>query len=360
MNFRDLDELIHSGLKEIRLDCDITMDPEKDRDYVHGIRIDVDDIVIDGSNHVIDANNRARIFSVSGSNVQIRNVWFKRAYSAFRPEDDLEYDTFRNPVLPCGYGGAIYNRGKLELIECIFSDNHSWSFGGAIVNASELKIYKCFFESNSGYNGGAIFNKSELEIHDSFFERNGGPMFTNHSGSLGLYGETTKFGGAILNEDFLKMDGCVFLHNYARTGGAINNFHGRISASNILFSNNASRFAGAINNRDGEISIYESRFLRNLSNKKWDAFFDMMGLDAEELDSYDIPSDESAGAILNSNILDLYGCKFKRNVGLANSIYNLSDASSNIVETLFSGDFDEEIGGSGKLSHSGCSFGGEL
>lgn len=356
MNFKYLDNLIHSGLKEIFLDCDINLDSNVDSDYIHGIKIDVDDLVIDGLGHTVDANYLARIFSVSGTNIQIKNLKFTRGYSASRSDEEKEDGVFGNPVHPCGYGGAIYNRGTLELVNCSFSDNYSWSFGGAIVNMSELKISDCCFNNNSGYNGGAIFNRLNLEIHSTDFIRNGGPIFANSFGKLRLYGETTKFGGAILNEDMLKMDNCTFRHNYARDGGAINNYFGKINASKCAFSNNASRFSGAVNNCSGEILITDSDFSNNFSNKKWDGYFDIFKLDAVNLDSYDIESDKSAGAIFNSNILNLKRCRFKNNVGLANSVYNHKDASLKIDETLFSGDFDNEIKGFGELSYSDCEF----
>ena len=181
-------------------------------------------------------------------------------------------------------------------------------------------------------------------------------MFRNFHRRLGLYGETTKFGGAILNEDSLKMKRCAFTHNYARNGGAINNYFGKIRASIIAFSNNASWFAGAINNHEGAILISDSIFSDNYSDKKWDGFFDIFKLNAKDLDSYDIESDKSAGAIFNSNILNLKGCIFKNNIGFSGSVYNPEGAFLIINETLFSGDFDKEIRGHGELKSFDCEF----
>ena len=61
-NFKNLDELIHSGAKEIVLDSDFVFDDENE--YSDGIKLDVDDLVIDGDGHVIDAYHAARIFEV--------------------------------------------------------------------------------------------------------------------------------------------------------------------------------------------------------------------------------------------------------------------------------------------------------
>ena len=355
-NFKYLDNLIHNGLKEIFLDCDISIEFNEVSDYLHGIRIDVDNIVIDGLGHTINANYLARIFSISAKNIQIKNLKLTRGYSASRSDEEKRDGTFGNPAHPHGYGGSIYNQGKVDLIKCEFLDNYSWSFGGAIVNMGDMNIMDCCFKRNSGYNGGAIFNRSDLKIQNTDFTRNGGPIFTNSYGKLALYEETTKFGGAILNEDRLKLNDCAFRHNYARDGGAINNFFGEINASKIIFSNNASKFTGAVNNFGGDVLISNSCFSDNVSNKKWDAYFDIFKLNAKDLDSYEMQSNKNSGAIFNNNIFNLQNCKFVNNMGFANSIYNIGGAFLIINETLFSSDRDNEIKGYGEVKHYCCDF----
>ena len=71
-NFKNLDELIHSGAKEIVLDSDFVFDDENE--YSDGIKLDVDDLVIDGDGHVIDANHAARILEVCAKNVIVKKV----------------------------------------------------------------------------------------------------------------------------------------------------------------------------------------------------------------------------------------------------------------------------------------------
>ena len=65
-NFRYLDELIHSGVKEIVLDSDIVLDPDEESQYLNGIKLDADDLAIDGNGHAIDALKSARIFYCTG------------------------------------------------------------------------------------------------------------------------------------------------------------------------------------------------------------------------------------------------------------------------------------------------------
>ena len=65
-NFRYLDELIHSGVKEIVLDSDIVLDPDEKSQYLNGIKLDADDLAIDGNGHAIDAQGLTRIFYCTG------------------------------------------------------------------------------------------------------------------------------------------------------------------------------------------------------------------------------------------------------------------------------------------------------
>jgi hypothetical protein len=61
-NFKYLDEMIHSGAKEIVLDSDIVLSDGEESEYKNGIKLDVDDLVIDGNGHTINAQGKIRIF----------------------------------------------------------------------------------------------------------------------------------------------------------------------------------------------------------------------------------------------------------------------------------------------------------
>ena len=76
-NFKYLDDLIHSGVKEIVLDRDIVLGKREESKYEMGIELDVDDLVIDGNGFTIDAKEKARIFKVTGKNIIIKNITLK-------------------------------------------------------------------------------------------------------------------------------------------------------------------------------------------------------------------------------------------------------------------------------------------
>ena len=122
-NFRFLDDLIHSGKRNICLGSDIRLDDDEKYEHVHGIEIDVDDLVIEGMGHFIDARHFGRIFSITGRNITIKNVVFQNGYSFSRSKDEETDGVYRNPILPTGYGGAIYNRGEVTLINCHFTNS---------------------------------------------------------------------------------------------------------------------------------------------------------------------------------------------------------------------------------------------
>lgn len=61
-SFKYLYDLIHSGIKEINLDSDIVLNSEEKSDFLNGIKLDIDDLVINGNGHTIDACGKTRIF----------------------------------------------------------------------------------------------------------------------------------------------------------------------------------------------------------------------------------------------------------------------------------------------------------
>ena len=79
-NFKYLDDLIHSGAKEIVLNSDIVLSDGEESEYKNGIKLDVNDIVIDGKGYAIDACGKARIFDCTGKNIIVKNIIFKNGH----------------------------------------------------------------------------------------------------------------------------------------------------------------------------------------------------------------------------------------------------------------------------------------
>ena len=157
-NFRYLDELIRSGVKEIVLDSDIVLDPDEESQYLNGIKLDADDLAIDGNGHAIDAQGLTRIFYCTGKNIIIKNIILKNGF------------TIEN-------GGAIHNNGELTITKSTLTGNTAHRYGGAIHNnkGGELTITKSTLNNNIvEVSGGAIHNNKggELTITESTLNNN--------------------------------------------------------------------------------------------------------------------------------------------------------------------------------------------
>lgn len=76
-NFEYLDKLVHSGEDEIFLDDDVVLGNLEEFKYGDGISLDVDDLIIDGKGHTIDAQGKIRIFHCTGENVTLKNITLK-------------------------------------------------------------------------------------------------------------------------------------------------------------------------------------------------------------------------------------------------------------------------------------------
>ena len=208
-----LDDLIHSGIKEIVLDEDIFEDSHEESDNLDdinldGIKLDVDDLVICGNGHTIDLDEHERaIFYCTGKNITIKNIIISGAVNF--------------------YGGAIYNEGELTIMESTLELNTALKKGGAIYNKGKLTIIESTFDENSAYYhdgdlyyGGAIYNEGELTIIESTFN----------------YNHATGDGGAIYNEGELTITESTFNDNRADWhDGAIYNNSAECTISNSTF-----------------------------------------------------------------------------------------------------------------------------
>ena len=274
-NFKYLNELIHSGAKEIVLDSDIVLGDDEESQYLEGIELDVDDLAIDGNGHTIDARGKARIFECIGKNVIIKNIILKNGFVK-------------------GYGGAIHNRGNLKITESTLSNNTAKDFygkGGAIHNEhGELRITKSTLSNNTvkGHDtdGGAIYNEGILTISWSTLNNNsaksfGGGIFSR--GSLTITSSTftdntSSWGTAIRDTGMLTIIDSTFIRNSLRCElvadikesifmenyQSIDNDGGNLTIIGSTFTNNER----AIQNRGGTISIINSDFTDNASKSE--------------------------------------------------------------------------------------------
>ena len=296
-NFKYLDELIHSGMKEIVLDSDIVLGDGEESQYLEGIKLNVDDLTIYGNGHTIDAQGKTRIFYCTGKNITIINITLKNGYGKYS-------------------GGAILNsEGSLTITDSTLTENTATWFGGAIYNSeSSLMITETTLNNNTAQekSGGAIHNNNGGEITiikttltGNTANHDGGAINNYNGGEITitkttLTGNTANHdGGAINNED----------------GGLINNYNGGeiTIIKTTLTGNTANHDGGAIYNEDGgEIAITETTLTGNTANHDGGATYNSTGnlkIFNCEFSSNNSPNN----IILNNDSLQIQNTIFKDN-----------------------------------------------
>ena len=320
MNFKDFDDLIHSGIEEIVLKSDIALDLNEESKYSEGIGLDVDNLIIDGAGCSIDAKNKAMIFNDVGNNIILKNIYFKNSFS----EDAL----------------ISNEKGHLTMTDCTFLNTAS-SESSALFNESVIKIKNCIFKGFHTDEGGTIFNVSEMDIENSYFEGNvapfGGAIYND--GDLNLFECTFKNneggnGGAINNTENLTLKKCSFIENIAvkdkdddwsikNFGGAICNFE-YMKVEECHFKDNISDYGGAIfNEEDSNSIIANSHFESNNEN----AIYNLGNLNIRDSCFY-LNKGYCGGAIRTEGDLNLVKCKFKDNSATGGGVISNSNTLS--------------------------------
>ncbi len=163
-------------------------------------------------------------------------------------------------------GGAILNRGVLNIGGCSFIDNLSGdndgADGGAIYNeGGEVTIRDAYFFQNfatglAGLRGGAIYQESgALDIIRSTFENNNA---VGRGGALFIQGGTTTVTNCtffqntdeaiVVNGGFLRMTHCTLSENTANntipSAGGILNLSGTVELNNTIVAGNSASFSG--------------------------------------------------------------------------------------------------------------------
>ena len=129
-NFTYLSKLIKKE-KEINLNRDIILGDEEIEEFINGIEISGDSLVINGNGHFIDGRNKVRIFEISGQDIVLKNIIFRDSYVQYM------------------HGGAIKNSSQnLTILNCIFENSSTQWDGGAIDNDGSLLIENSIFKNN--------------------------------------------------------------------------------------------------------------------------------------------------------------------------------------------------------------------
>lgn len=155
-----------------KLKKDYAYNPD-DSDFINGVKITEDNVVIDGDGHTIDGAGMARIFDIVSKNVTLKNINFVNGHSSEN-------------------GGAIYAKSSLNILNSTFTNNTAVSSGGAVFVESAFLDSKIdsIFINNSANSGGAIYFKGttvNLTVN-GYFENNSAQK---SGGAIYVYGAST-------------------------------------------------------------------------------------------------------------------------------------------------------------------------
>lgn len=247
MNFKEFEELINSGIKEIILYEDVILENDEKEMSKHIIEIDSDELVIDGNNHIIDFNN-VDGYIKSLNFLILKNIIFKNYKKGL---------------------SLILNYGDLIIDNCRFIKNKC-----IITNKSNIWIKNSCFkhnEDNCIYN----YKDSSLFISDSLFSKNharfSNVVLIDNKGFCEIVNSKFQYNKnynsdicVIYNENaLLNIDGCEFknnknkfcTHDYDAYVNSILNKNGEVNLKNSVFESENYSFGKSIQNT-GIFNIY--------------------------------------------------------------------------------------------------------
>ena len=246
---------------------EITKDYIND-DYPDGIKIQRDNLVINGNNHAIDGNSQ-KIFFIAGSNITINNLVFKNAYGhnggAILNDGTVTLNNVSFVNNSADFGGAIYNRrnGELNISNAFFSSKISDKLGQIYCAYSNMNIYNStFLNITSSYAPALYIKSSNVSISNS--------RFVNLTAYITAGAIAIKEGGNHY------IEGCEFINtSSSKNAGALNidipgafGYFGDVVIVDTLFEDTYSDFGGALIQLGGNLCVNNSYFIDNSATYK--------------------------------------------------------------------------------------------
>ena len=286
-SFSDLSTTINSTSKSIELTNDYIFNEESDENYVKGIVIEKNDFVINGNNHIIDAKNKAGLFTITANNVTLNNIIFKNSNNVALNITGIGIVTNNVTFMNCGInntqGGAIHLSNAIyESNNDKFIDNYA-KYGSAIYAIkSNVTVSNGTFKNNESIDWALIYGiSSDLKIDNTVFANITSRYATAVYGWYSItHIRNSKFqnlfanitAGAVgLKITSSTIENCEFINvSSSRNGGAIfadfDRTEGFVSLNNTLFENCSSQFGGAYLHLAATCLITNSTFKNNFAD----------------------------------------------------------------------------------------------
>jgi len=259
--FTQLSLDINASANTFDIHSDYAFSSESDDSYVI---IDKNNFTINGNNHVIDGNDKSRIFFISGGNITINDLLFINANFT--------------------QGGAIYSLGNITLNNVTFISNTANRGGSVYIDFGELNCFDCkFIDGNSSYGSAIYSSNSNTNIENSYFTS----KYLDTRGSV-----YSRYGNLSIKDS-------IFTDISSNRLASVYALYGDLFIDNCLFTNITSKNAAAIFSQNCRVFVNNSRF----SNLKSNISAAAMGLnefkecEIENCTFVNLTSHNNAGAI---------------------------------------------------------------
>ena len=323
-----------SAIGTLNLENDFAFNETTDNEFINGVNVYQNNLIINGNNHVIDGKNLARIFNIQANDVVLMNIQFKNAFTN-------------------GSGGAFHITGSnVKLINCTFIDNSAESKGAAVyLEGNGGYIDNCtFINSFTNDTGAAVYvDANSVNIINSTFKDNSAQIEAAAIFLIGTGGNinnctfinnTAEYTGAVL---IRSMNACIrdsyFENNTAEISAAAIGMGVRsnMKIENCVFVNNAAYNEGGaaifVNNALNA-KIINSTFIDNFAHYYGGGIFWSYGNNGCLINSTFInnTATEKGGAIYHiGNNITMTGNVFMDNVCVNGSAIYLNNGSNNVL-----------------------------
>ena len=236
-------------------------------------------VIIGNGEYKIDANNLGGIFNIGqAGTLTLNSVILVNGNSdnggAIYNEGKLNVINSELADNTASIGGAIYNVGITSVSGSTFDGNDATNLGGAIYSNGVLLVDKSNFNDNTAvYRGGAIYSSEDLEISGSKFDANDITyrLRNEDNGGAAIYVNNANLN--LVNSQIIN-NGINFKYRTSENeerdllDGVVNLVDSSATVSGCLFENNAACYGGALNiiNNDNTmdyLTVTNSQFINN-------------------------------------------------------------------------------------------------
>lgn len=296
-----LNDVSNSPQNGLNIQSDYKFNPNKDMNLKQGISLTIEDdseYVIEGNNHVINANDQAGIFKFTNGTVYINNLkLINTDRSSIILNNCILYTnnvTFDNDY-DSESGGAVFAYGSNYYSTKDKFINNDAKMGASIyAENSIVEIDRSTFVNNEEIEWGVIYAKNSITtvkntVFANMTSKYATAIFCSenkltvlNSRFVNLFAKNTAGAIGVKKTSSLNIDGCRFVNvSSGRNGGAVYadinednvNYKYSVTVKNSLFEKCSSEFGGAYLQLGGQLNIIDTDFKRNVAEYSGGAIY---------------------------------------------------------------------------------------